>query len=71
MLKIRAESLEEDYSPRYAVIDLTSNEIYCDSDNLVDLFLLLQELVYYASMSDETVITERIVRKCKRRQRKI
>lgn len=61
MIKLINESLEREYAPCYAVIDLQSDEIYCDSDDLADLFFTFQELVYKAAVQNDHIITERII----------
>ena len=61
MIKLINESLEREYTPCYAVIDLQSDEIYCDSDELADLFFTFQELVYKAAVQNDHIITERII----------
>lgn len=61
MIKLYNESLGNEYIPCYAVIDLQSDEIYCDSDDLADLFFTFQELIYKAAVQDDNIITERII----------
>ena len=56
IMKLRYESLIEDSTPHFAVIDLNTNEIYCDGNDIVELFLFLQGILNNCTMTNDTLI---------------
>ena len=56
IMKLRYEALIEDSTPHYAIIDLNTNEIYCDGNDMVELFLFLQGILNNCTMTNDTLI---------------
>ncbi len=55
IMKLKYESLIEDSTPNFAIIDLNTNEIYCDGDDMVKLFLLLRGILNNCTMVNDTL----------------
>lgn len=60
MIKLKYETVEKKYTPRFAVIDYDNDDAICDSEDLVDLYLRFQKLVNDA-LEDNRVLKERIL----------
>ncbi len=60
IMKLRYESLIEDSTPHFAVIDLNTNEIYCDGDDMVELFLFLQGILNNCSIGNDGLVRNKI-----------
>lgn len=56
IMKLKYESLIEDFTPHYAIINLNTNEIYCDGNDMVELFLFLQGILNNCTMTNDTLI---------------
>ena len=55
-MKLRYESIIEDSTPHFAIIDLNANEVYCDGNDMVELFLFLQGILNNCTMTNDTLI---------------
>ena len=60
MIKLKNESIERQYTARYAIIDLDENEVFYDSDDLADLYFQLQDFVNNA-IANNSLILERSI----------
>ncbi len=60
MIKLINESLERRYPQRYAIIDLDKDEVFCDSDDLADLYFQLKDFVNNA-IANNSLILERSI----------
>ena len=60
MIKLKNESMERQYTARYAIIDLDEDEVFYDSDDLADLYFQLQDFVNNA-IANNALILERSI----------